>query len=146
MAGSHIFNDQAFAPRAVRRAPDRDGRRLSVGLALAAAALLAITPLAVMGIMPDGVETTTSPATKPETALVAHPGRAVELDGAIMNFKQVGDSINLSLMAADDGQRVFVQDAAGELFEIPVSPGQTNVSAELPAHFAASDTLTFRVD
>ena len=49
-------------------------------------------------------------------------------------------------MASDDGQRIFVQEAGGELFQIPVSPGQTNVSAELPAHFAGSEALSFRVD
>jgi hypothetical protein len=48
-------------------------------------------------------------------------------------------------MASDDGQRVVVQDAAGERFEILISPRQTNVSAELPAHVAASDRLTLRI-
>ncbi len=101
-----------------------------------------------MAISPDRAHADADAATtiQQDAALVAFTGRAVELDGAIMNFSQQGNAINLSLMATDNGQRVFVQDAAGELFEIPVSPGQTNVSAELPAHFAASETLTFRVD
>jgi hypothetical protein len=55
-------------------------------------------------------------------------------------------SFVLERPASDDGQRVFVHDAAGELSEIPVSPGQTNVSAQIPAHFATSDTLRLRVD
>ena len=67
-------------------------------------------------------------------------------DQAIRGFRQDGLSINLSVMATDDGQRIFVQEAGGELFQIPLSPGQTNVSAELPAHFADSAALSFRVD
>jgi hypothetical protein len=121
---------------------------MTLGLALATGAFLAAAPVVVTAIVPDRTEAIAdaAPVAQPETALVAYAGRAVELDGAIMQFSQQGNAIKLSLMAADDGQRVFVQDAAGELFEIPVSPGQTHVSAELPAHFAASETLTIRID
>lgn len=149
MDGSHTLNDQAFVRNTrTRRAGDGKSRRIAVGVALMTGAFLAIAPVAVMAISPDRAHADADAATtiQQDAALVAFTGRAVELDGAIMNFSQQGNAINLSLMATDNGQRVFVQDAAGELFEIPVSPGQTNVSAELPAHFAASETLTFRVD
>jgi len=104
-----------------------------------------MSPLAVTSFVPER-QVSVEVAATPDAGLVGFAGRAVELDGAIMKFSQKGNAINFSLMASDDGQRVFVQDTAGELFEIPVSPGQTNVSTELPTHFAASETLTLRVD
>ena len=110
-----------------------------------AGTLLATAPIVFTSFVPERPASVAVAAT-PDAALIAFTGSAIELDGAIMKFSQQGNAINFSLMASDDGQRVFVQDAAGELFEIPVSPGQTNVSAELPAHFAASDTLSLRVD
>lgn len=145
MAGSHTLNDHRFAPR-----PENGrGRKLVLGASLAAGAFLAIEPVAVTAIdsqRVDAVPTTDVTNTQAEAKLVAYTGRAVELDQGIMGFRQDGLSINLSVMATDDGQRIFVQDANGELFQIPVSPGQTNVKAELPANFAGSGTLTFRVD
>lgn len=149
MAGSHTLNDQVSTARArIRTESDRKSRKTATTIALATGAFLALAPIAVTAIVPERAEaaSASTETTQPETSLVAFTGRAVELDGAIMKFSQQGNAINLSLMATDNGQRVFVQDAAGELFEIPVSPGQTNVSAELPAHFAASETLTVRVD
>lgn len=145
MAGSHTFNDHSFAPRAEQGR----GRKFALGVTLATGAFLAIVPVAVTAIDPHRAQTaqpSTLASTQSDAALVAYAGRAIELDQAIMGFRQDGLSINLSVMANDDGQRIFVQDANGELFQIPVSPGQTNVTAKLPVHFAASDTLTFRVD
>ena len=107
--------------------------------------LLATAPIAVTSFVPERPASVEAAAT-PDAALIAFGGSAIERDGAIMRFSQQDNAINFSLMASDDGQRVFVQDAAGERFEIPVSPGQTNVSAQLSAHFAASDTLSLRVD
>jgi hypothetical protein len=144
MAGLHTLNDRAFA-----RPEQGGGRKLALGATLAAGALLVAAPIAMSAVGAQDAPTAQTKnfaATQPETNLVAYTGRAVELDQAIMGFRQHGLSINLSVMATDDGQRIFVQDANGELFQIPVSPGQTNVSAELPAHFAASDTLSFRVE
>ena len=125
---------------------------MSLAITLAVAGVLAIAPIVVMAIVPDDAQATDipmadiAPGAVPDAALVAFTGRVVDLDGAIMQFRQNGNWINLNLRAADEGQRVFVQTANGELFEIAVSPGQSNVSAELPGHFNASHTLTFRVD
>lgn len=153
MDRSHTFGDQVSPARAaLRPGPDRGHRRISLAVALAVAGVLAVAPIVVMAIVPGNAQATNIPKTDivpgavPDAALVAFTGRVVDLDGAIMQFRQNGNWINLSLRAADDGQRVFVQTANGELFEIAVSPGQTNVSAELPAHFIASHTLTLRVD
>jgi len=144
MAGSHPFNDRGFARPKQGRA-----RKLALGATLAAGALLAFAPIALNAIgarHAQSAQTTELAPTQSDARLVAYTGRAVELDQAIMGFRRDGLSINLSVTATDDGQRIFVQDAGGELFQIPVSPGQTNVSAELPAHFANSVTLSFRVD
>jgi hypothetical protein len=153
MDRSHTFGDQVSPALAVlRQGPDRAHRRISLAIALAVAGVLAIAPIVVMALLPDEAQATdrpmadSAPSAVPDAALVALTGRVVDLDGAIMQFRQNGNWINLNLRAADEGQRVFVQTANGELFEIAVSPGQTNVSAELPAHFNASHTLTFRVD
>jgi hypothetical protein len=112
---------------------------------IAAGALLPIAPIAATSFIPERPASVEAAAT-PDAALIVFTGSAIERDGAIMRFSQPGNAITFSLMASDDGQRVFVQDAAGELLEIPVSPGQTNVSAQLPAHFAASDTLSLHID
>jgi hypothetical protein len=141
MARSHTFSDHGFA-----RPKQGRGRKLALGATLAAGALLAVALNAVGAQDAQSSQTTELATTQSGARLVAYTGRAVELDQAIMGFRQDGLSINLSVMASDDGQRIFVQEAGGELFQIPVSPGQTNVSAELPAHFADSAALSFRVD
>ena len=141
MARSHTFSDHGFA-----RPKQGRGRKLALGATLAAGALLAVALNAVGAQDGQPAQTTELATTLSGARLVAYAGRAVELDQAIMGFRQDGLSINLSVMASDDGQRIFVQEAGGELFQIPVSPGQTNVSAELPAHFADSAALSFRVD
>jgi hypothetical protein len=143
MAGSHTFNDQVFATRAnYLRAPNRKARKFALGLALATGALIAATPIVVSAVVsqPD-VHT---PAD--DTTLAAFTGRAVEVDGSVMGFRQQGDRINVTVAASDFGQRVFVQNSAGDLLEFPVSPGQTTLTAELPAAFAASEELTIRID
>ena len=141
MARSHTFSDHGFA-----RPKQGRGRKPALGATLAAGALLAVALNAVGAQDGQPAQTTELATTLSGARLVAYTGRAVELDQAIMGFRQDGLSINLSVMATDDGQRIFVQEAGGELFQIPVSPGQTNVSAELPAHFADSDAVSFRVD
>ena len=141
MARSHTFSDHGFA-----RPKQGRGRKLALGATLAAGALLAVALNAVRAQDAQSAQTTELATTQSGARLVAYTGRAVELDQAIMGFRQDGLSINLSVMATDDGQRIFVQEAGGELFQIPLSPGQTNVSAELPAHFADSAALSFRVD
>lgn len=141
MARSHTFSDHGFA-----RPKQGRGRKPAPGATLAAGALLAVALNAVGAQDGQPAQTTELATTLSGARLVAYTGRAVELDQAIMGFRQDGLSINLSVMASDDGQRIFVQEAGGELFQIPVSPGQTNVSAELPAHFADSAALSFRVD
>lgn len=141
MARSHTFSDHGFA-----RPKQGRGRKLALGATLAAGALLAVALNAVGAQDGQSAQTPELATTLSGARLVAYTGRAVELDQAIMGFRQDGLSINLSVMATDDGQRIFVQEAGGELFQIPVSPGQTNVSAELPAHFADSAALSFRVD
>ncbi|MEY4784276.1 MAG: hypothetical protein RIR41_2211 [Pseudomonadota bacterium] len=141
MARSHTFSDHGFA-----RPKQGRGRKLALGATLAAGALLAVALNAVGAQDAQSSQTTELATTQSGARLVAYTGRAVELDQAIMGFRQDGLSINLSVMASDDGQRIFVQEAGGELFQIPLSPGQTNVSAELPAHFADSAALSFRVD
>lgn len=131
MAGTHTFSDMSFAPRANVRsthtAKDRDRRRTSVRLAIAAGACLALTPIAVMAVLPDS------------------PERKVELGGSVLGFAQDGNTINVTLAAADMGQRLFVEGADGQLLELPVSPGQTVVSTELPEDLATSGSLTIRV-
>ena len=141
MARSHTFSDHGFA-----RPKQGRGRKLALGATLAAGALLAVALNAVGAQDGQSAQTPELATTLSGARLVAYAGRAVELDQAIMGFRKDGLSINLSVMASDDGQRIFVQEAGGELFQIPVSPGQTNVSAELPAHFADSAALSFRVD
>ena len=141
MARSHTFSDHGFA-----RPKQGRGRKLALGATLAAGALLAVALNAVGAQDAQSSPTTELATTQSGARLVAYTGRAVELDQAIMGFRQDGLSINLSVMATDYGQRIFVQEAGGELFQIPLSPGQTNVSAELPAHFADSAALSFRVD
>ncbi len=141
MARSHTFSDHGFA-----RPKQGRGRKPALGATLAAGALLAVALNAVGAQDGQPAQTTELATTLSGARLVAYTGRAVELDQAIMGFRKDGLSINLSVMASDDGQRIFVQEAGGELFQIPVSPGQTNVSAELPAHFADSAALSFRVD
>ena len=141
MVRSHTFSDHGFV-----RPKQGRGRKLALGATLAAGALLAVALNAVGAQDGQSAQTTELATTQSGARLVAYTGRAVELDQAIMGFRQDGLSINLSVMATDDGQRIFVQEAGGELFQIPVSPGQTNVSAELPAHFAGSEALSFRVD
>ena len=141
MARSHTFSDHGFA-----RPKQGRGRKLALGATLAAGTLLAVALNAVGAQDAQSAKTTELATTQSGARLVAYTGRAVELDQAIMGFRQDGLSINLSVMATDDGQRIFVQEAGGELFQIPLSPGQTNVSAELPAHFADSAALSFRVD
>ena len=140
MADSHTRNDHAVAPSA----PVRRNRAVPAGMMIAGT-LLATAPIAVTSFVPERPASVEAAAT-PDAALIAFGGSAIERDGAIMRFSQQDNAINFSLMASDGGQRVFVQDAAGERFEIPVSPEQTNVSAQLSAHFAASDTLSLRVD
>jgi hypothetical protein len=140
MAGSQTRNDHAVAPSA----PVRRNRAVPAGMMIAGT-LLATAPIAVTSFVPERPASVEAAAT-PDAALIDFTGSAIERDGAIMRFSQPGNAITFSLMASDDGQRVFVQDAAGELLEIPVSPGQTNVSAQLPAHFAASDTLSLHID
>lgn len=121
----------SFAPRAndrsTRTATDRNRRRTSVRLAIAAGACLALTPLAVMAVLPDSAE------------------RKVELGGSVLGFVQDGNTINVTLAAADMGQRLYVEGAGGQLLELPVSPGQTVVSTELPEALATSGSLTIRV-
>ena len=141
MVRSHTFSDHGFA-----RPKQGRGRKLALGATLAAGALLAVALNAVGAQDGQSAQTTELATTQSGARLVAYTGRAVELDQAIMGFRKDGLSINLRVMASDDGQRIFVQEAGGELFQIPVSPGQTNVSAELPAHFADSAALSFRVD
>ena len=144
MAGSHTLNGPVFAPRASNRAPDRNGRKLALGLALATGALLAVTPIVVSAVVTQPIEST--PPVAEDTTLAAFTGRAVEVDGSVMGFRQQGDMINVTVAASDFGQRVFVQNSAGDLLEFPVSPGQTTLTAELPAAFAASQELTIRID
>ncbi len=134
MAGSYTLNNTEFASHAAlsdvtaaRLAPKRRKRKIAAGIAIAAGLCLAVTPVAVTAILPD------------------RSGPAVEVDSAIMDFKRDGDAISMELFATDDGQRVYVEDASNNIFEIPVSPGQTRVTAELPASFATSDSLTLRV-
>ena len=140
MAGSHILNDEMFGARAAYRPPNRNARRLAVAIALATGALLAATPLVVEAIVSEPVETA------PEASVVAFTGPSVEVDGSVMAVRHEGGTLNVSLNASDFGQRVFVQNAAGELLEFIASPGQTNIIAQLPDAFAASGSLTVRVD
>jgi hypothetical protein len=145
MAGSHL-STIGYASRTderpARPAPNRQGRRLATGIAVATGLALAVVPVAVMAVLP-GAPAQAVVSTKPVETLV--PSQGLAIDPAIMAFSQDGATIKLSLMAADDGQRVYVEDAANNIIEIPVSPGQTNVTAELPDTFVASDTLTIRV-
>ena len=106
MAGSHPFNDRSFA----RPKQDR-ARKLALGATLAAGALLAFAPIALNAFGPQhaqSAQTTQLAPTQSDARLVAYTGRAVELDQAIMGFLQDGVSINLSVMATDDGQRILV--------------------------------------
>lgn len=131
MAGSHTFSDMSFAPRAnvrdMRVTTDRERGRTSMRLAIAAGACLALTPIAVMAVLPSS------------------PERKIELGGSVLGFAQDGNTINVTLAAADAGQRLFVEGATGQLLELPVSPGQTVVSTELPEDLATSGSLTIRV-
>jgi hypothetical protein len=143
MAGSHPSNVIDFTSRTgfadvrpARPAPNSQGRKMATRIAIATGLCLAAAPLATMALLPG------APAQAIERE---SPRQAIALDAAIMAFTQDGATINVSLMASDDGQRVYVEDAANNIIEIPVSPGQTHVSAQLPASFVTSGALTIRV-
>ena len=131
MAGSHTSDAPYVSPlpglKATRLEASRRKRRHGARMAIAAGICLIAAPVAVTAVLPDT------------------PKQAVELDAAIMDFSREGAVINLSLMAADGGQRVYVEDAANNILEIPVSPGQTSVTAQLPANFVTSEALIVRV-
>jgi hypothetical protein len=123
MAGTYRHSD--LIPG--RFTANRTKRKIATGLALAAGAALLLAPVAVTAILPD------------------RPERTFALDDAILGFNQDGNVINLALMAADDGQRIYVQDQSGETLMLTLSPGQTQVSAELPPEFSSTGTVTVRV-
>lgn len=109
---------------------------MSTRIAIATGLCLAAAPIAAMAFLP---------ATPAQAIERTEPKQEIALDAAVMGFSQEGATINVSLMASDDGQHVYVEDAANNILEIPVSPGQTSVSAQLPANFVTSDALIIRV-
>ncbi len=107
-------------------------------IAFAAAAILVVTPAAVTVFMPERAP----PA----------PVRSVDLTDPILGFSQTGDRIEVRLRPTTDAtehkthRKVVVRNAQGTEKDIPVAPGQTVVSAELPPALAGADDLTIRVE
>ena len=107
-------------------------------IALAAAAVLVVTPAAVTVMMPERVESTTT--------------RSVVLTDPILSYTQMGDRIQVRLRpAATEAERnarrqVTVRTAAGKTTSIPLKPGQTWASTELQNGLADADALTISVD
>ncbi|MDP3494432.1 MAG: hypothetical protein Q8R82_15080 [Hyphomonadaceae bacterium] len=107
-------------------------------IALAAAAVLVVTPAAVTVMIPE----------RPDSAAA----RSVALSDPILAFTQMGDRIQVRLRpAANEAERdarrhVMVRTAAGEEMSIPLKAGQTWASAELAGDMASSDELIISVD
>lgn len=107
-------------------------------ITFAAAAILVVTPAAVTVFMPERAP----PA----------PVRSVDLSDPILGFSQTGDRIEVRLRpAANETERnghrkLIVRNAHGAEKGVPLAPGQTVVSTELPAALAAADDLTIRVE
>ena len=107
-------------------------------IAFAAAAILVVTPAAVTVFMPERAP----PA----------PVRSVDLSDPILGFSQTGDRIEVRLRPAanevgrNDHRKVVVRNAQGIEKDIPLAPGQTIASAELPPALAGAGSLTIRVE
>lgn len=110
-------------------------------ITFAAAAILVVTPAAVTVFMPER-----APPAPPA------PVRSVDLSDPILGFSQTGDRIEVRLRpAANETERnghrkLIVRNAQGAEKDVPLAPGQTVVSTELPAALAAADDLTIRVE
>jgi hypothetical protein len=100
--------------------------------------VLAITPAAVTVLVPGKAER-------------AAP-RSVLLNGPIQGFRESHNRIQVRLHpAANDAERearnhIVVRSADGVVFTIPLKPGQTWASAELPADIASAAALEISVD
>lgn len=112
--------------------------RMVAKLAILAAAVLVVTPAAVTVALPD----------RSETAAL----RSVSIKGPILSLTQSHDRIQVRLKpAATESERnarqhVIVRDADGDQLAIPLKPGQTWASAELPADLASADALEISLD
>jgi len=107
-------------------------------IALAAAAVLVVTPAAVTVMLPERVDDS-----------AAH---SVVLSDPILSYTQMGDSIQVRLRPAateaerNARQKVTVRTASGETTSIPLKPGQTWASTELKEKLADADELIISVD
>ena len=132
-ASSHDAGTQ-FATSHAGAVPTRpETYRMVAKLAILAAAVLVITPAAVTVALPDRSEAATL--------------RAVSIKGPILSLTQSHDRIQVRLKPADTDiernarRHVIVRDADGDEMMIPLKPGQTWASAELPADLASADAL-----
>ncbi len=107
-------------------------------LAFIAVGILVVTPAAVTVMTPPRHESLVS--------------RSVELSAPILDFTQIDDRIQLRLRtAANDAERnarrqVVVRTNEGGEMKIPLKPGQTWASFELPANLASAAELHISID
>lgn len=107
-------------------------------LTLVAAAVLVVTPAAVTVIVPGPMQ--------------AAALRSVEITEPVEAFTQLRDRIQVRLRPAataaerDMRKRVILRDGDGDKISIPLKPGQTWASAELPANLASATLLIISVE
>lgn len=112
--------------------------RMFAKLAYAAVAILVVTPAAVTVMTPP----------RHESAAM----RSVELSDPILGFTQMDNRIQLRLRTpANDTERnarheVMVRTNDGHEMKIPLKPGQTWASFELPANLAGAAELHISID
>ncbi|MEQ1610562.1 MAG: hypothetical protein ABL956_16590 [Hyphomonadaceae bacterium] len=107
-------------------------------LTLLAAAVLVVTPAAVTVMVPGPVQ--------------ASALRSVEMTEPVEAFTQLQNRIQIRLRPAasagdhDTRKRVILQDGDGDEITIPLKPGQTWASVELPANIASASLLIISVE
>jgi len=135
---SHAADDPAAGTQFASRhaGPDQtrpETYRMVAKIALAAAAVLVVTPAAVTVMLPERADV---PA-----------ARSVQLRDPILSYTQMGDRIQVRLRpAATETERnarrqVTLRTTGGEATSIPLKPGQTWASTELPPNLANADAL-----
>lgn len=136
--GSHAAGTQ-LASRLVGSIQSQpETHRMVAKIALAAAAVLVVTPAAVTVMIPERVDSAAA--------------RSVVLSDPILSYTQMGDRIQVRLRpAATEAERntrrqVTVRTSGGNATSIPLKPGQTWASTELKGDLADADDLIISVD
>lgn len=107
-------------------------------LGILAFGTLAVIPAAALAMWPQASDSV--------------PLRDIAISGPIQDFSQSRDRIQVRLLpAVTDAERqgrkaITIQDAQGDQLIIPLKPGQTWASGELPPALANSGQLDIRVE